>query len=58
MDGNFDQNEHGIWCPSCGDLLVAGWHMSGDDWEEPTECKVCGYPDDLEAMAEYHCPTS
>lgn len=47
-----DRNEHGVWCPHCGELVAAQWHID-DDWEEPDECRTCGYPEDIEKMAEY-----
>lgn len=50
----FTHNDHGTWCPSCGDLL-AGAGGVDEDGIEPDECPTCGYPDDLEKMADYHC---
>lgn len=47
-----ESNEHGVWCPCCGELLAAPWHID-EDWEEPDSCKVCGFPDDGEQMSEY-----
>lgn len=53
-DSHFDRNEHGVWCPSCGELIVPGWRLDDDELEEPIECTVCGYPDDLDAMQAFH----
>lgn len=47
-----DRNEDGAWCPACGDLVANSFHID-DDWEEPSECRQCGFPDDIDAMAEY-----
>lgn len=41
-------NSEGVWCPSCGELVA--W----EDEETPESCRTCGFPDDLEQMAEYH----
>ena len=53
MGGVFMQNEHGVWCPSCGELIANGDQVD-DDWMEPDECRVCGFPEDIEAMADFH----
>lgn len=39
----FDLNEHGLWCPACGEILAAPWNID-DDWTPPETCK-CGFPD-------------
>lgn len=52
-DSHFDRNEHGLWCPSCGELIAAAWH--DDEGFAPDQCRVCGYPDDIEMMAQFHC---
>lgn len=44
---NWDLNEHGLWCPSCGTLL------SKPAEREPTECDQCGFPDG-DKVADYH----
>lgn len=49
----FHHNDHGVWCPSCGEML-AGAQQVDDDWMEPDECRVCGFPEDIEMMAEHH----
>lgn len=46
-----DVNEHGVWCPHCGEIIEASWNID-DEWEEPAECRSCGFPEDLELMAE------
>lgn len=51
---SFTQNEHGLWCPSCGERL-AGPALVDEEGLEPEECRVCGFPEDIEKMAEYHC---
>lgn len=50
----FDWDEHGVWCPHCGDLIAAPWNID-EDWQEPNECRACGFPEDLEKMAEVMC---
>lgn len=52
--GPFDLNECGLWCPSCGDLIAA-LHSIDEFYQAPGECRQCGFPDDIEAMADYHC---
>ena len=39
-----DVNEHGIWCPMCGNLLCPTFNYT-DDWQEPENCPQCGHPD-------------
>lgn len=51
-DHPWTENEHGLWCPSCGELIAAPWNMD-DDYVPPDECRTCGFPDDAEKMAEY-----
>jgi hypothetical protein len=51
---DFMRNEHGLWCPSCGELL-AGPGGTDEEGLEPDECRVCGFPDNIEKMADYHC---
>ncbi len=53
MDSHFDRNEHGLWCPSCGEMIANADHLD-EDGMEPDECRVCGYPEDIDAMADYH----
>lgn len=48
----FMRNEHGLWCPSCGECVAPGG--IDEDGGEPSECRCCGYPD-AEAVADYHC---
>ncbi len=42
--GPFDLNEHGLWCPHCGEIIAAPWNMD-DDYQAPDSCKSCGFPD-------------
>ncbi|HKT85604.1 MAG TPA: hypothetical protein VJQ77_05910 [Novosphingobium sp.] len=53
MADAFIHNEHGVWCPSCGELIANASNVD-DDGIEPGECRVCGFPDDAEAMGAYH----
>lgn len=50
MAGPFTTNEHGTWCPSCGELLS----NRDEDFDEDADCPTCGYPDDIDKVAEYH----
>jgi hypothetical protein len=49
------QNEYGLWCGSCGEHIAAAWHLEDEAYVPPESCRTCGFPDDGEAMAEYHC---
>ena len=49
--GPWSHNEHGTWCPSCGELLS---HRD-EDFDEDGECPACGFPDDIEKVAQFHC---
>lgn len=43
-------NDHGHWCPSCGQLIA----RPGADAEAlPDECPTCGFPD-ADQVAAYH----
>ena len=37
--------EQGLWCPACGFMIAASWHLGEHDFEPPLTCKQCGYPD-------------
>ena len=45
-------NEHGHWCPSCGDRVG---RASASEDALPDSCRCCGFPD-LDAVAAYHAP--
>jgi hypothetical protein len=49
------ENEHGLWCPSCGYHVAHAEQVEAADRESPEECRQCGFPDDGEKMARYHC---
>lgn len=51
--GPFSLNEDGLWCPSCGDIVIVA-HQIDDYSEAPDECGQCGFPDDIKAMGDYH----
>jgi predicted RNA-binding Zn-ribbon protein involved in translation (DUF1610 family) len=40
----WEYNEHGLWCPACGEHIAAPWNM-GNDYQAPESCKTCGFPD-------------
>jgi hypothetical protein len=51
MSGSpWDLNEHGLWCPACGEILAAPWHLEDEDFVEPEICKTCGFPDFEDGM--------
>lgn len=45
------RNEHGVWCPSCGELISD----RAEDCEAAGDCPTCGFPDDAELMAQFQC---
>ncbi len=46
-----EQNDDGVWCMFCGNLLIASFHLDGDSVCSE-ECDECGAPDP-EAVALY-----
>lgn len=50
---HFLLNEQGLWCPSCGHLVVRAALDEDDDLADMGDCPECGYPD-AEACADYH----
>ena len=52
MIEQWDENEHGLWCPACGDLITPAWFLEEKDYRPPDACKQCGFPD-FEAGAGY-----
>ncbi len=36
VEAPFIRNEHGLWCPNCGEQIA--------DWEWVGDCDCCGYP--------------
>ena len=52
--GDFTVNEHGVWCPSCGEIIAAAWNVErAEEWGAPSECRTCGWPDDIDKMTEH-----
>lgn len=45
------RNEHGLWCPCCGNHIAASWTMEEEDYEPPMICKQCGFPDEIDPEA-------
>jgi hypothetical protein len=41
----WDRNEHGLWCPACGDIIASSSRADEDDYEPPDTCRQCGFPD-------------
>ena len=50
FDHPFDVNEHGLWCPMCGELQQASFHID-ETYVPPENCKHCGWPDDFDPEA-------
>lgn len=50
-DHPWDENEHGLWCPCCGNHIAAPWNMEDEDFQAPTICKQCGFPDEIDPEA-------
>lgn len=40
---HWDHNEHGAWCPACGNLVAAPWQLM--EAPAPHDCDECGFPD-------------
>jgi Zn finger protein HypA/HybF involved in hydrogenase expression len=36
----FIRNDHGLWCPQCGEMIA--------EWEWVGDCDACGYPSRIE----------
>jgi len=53
MEGVWFLNEHGLWCMSCGNCIMTEREVS-KGFEEPEVCDQCGFPEDVEAIADYH----
>lgn len=45
IDSPWDENEHGLWCPNCGNHIAAPWNLEDEDFTPPESCKGCGYPE-------------
>lgn len=54
MSGPFELNEHGLWCPCCGNLIASPATANADDYQAPAECGQCGFPEDADKVAAYH----
>ena len=45
--GPWEANEHGLWCPECGECIATPWMFERDEQYSPrASCKDCGYPHD------------
>ncbi len=42
----FSPNEHGVWCPECGNDIARPWFFEDEDYRLPSSCKECGFPND------------
>lgn len=50
-DHPWDQNEHGLWCPVCGNHIAAIWNLEEEGYEPPDACNQCGFPDEIDPDA-------
>ena len=42
----WEPNEHGLWCPHCGEIIAPDWFFERDEtFEPPTSCRQCGFPE-------------
>jgi len=39
------ENEHGLWCPNCGEHHAAPWEMDDEDFSPRLTCRACGFPE-------------
>jgi hypothetical protein len=47
IEAPFIRNQHGLWCPQCGEQIA--------DWEWIGDCDACGYPSEIEGEEDdYH----
>lgn len=44
MSHPWEENEDGLWCPACGDIIRARFNMD-DEFDPPESCKTCGFPE-------------
>lgn len=42
------ENEHGLWCPLCGNLVVKRESEDDEIGHEPETCSQCGFPDEID----------
>lgn len=45
MPDPWSLNEHGLWCPACGNLIARLECAEEPDYEPPESCRQCGFPD-------------
>lgn len=50
---DFEYNEHGAWCPVCGDLVASSFQMEDEDFIVPSVCRQCGFPDEIDRAAKW-----
>lgn len=43
----WEANEFGLWCPNCGDIIQASFHID-ELYQPPETCSACGYPEFME----------
>jgi len=49
----WEENEHGLWCPACGDIIAAPWNMEEEGYVPPLTCRQCGFPDFEDGMGYF-----
>lgn len=48
----FTRNEHGLWCPACGELIAYDDGVD-DEGFVPNNCRTCGFPDFEDGMGYF-----
>lgn len=44
--GPWEPNEHGLWCPNCGDIIAPDFFFERDEeYQPPESCRACGFPE-------------
>lgn len=41
----WEENEHGMWCPACGNHIAASWSLDEPGYTPPETCRDCGFPE-------------
>lgn len=50
---DWEENEFGLWCPACGNIIAAPWNMADEDFAPPMSCDQCGFPDFEDGMGYF-----
>ena len=47
-DNGWFENEYGLWCPLCGNLVAKRDAEDQEIGHEPETCSQCGFPDEID----------